>query len=92
MVFSFRLKQFFSSQEFLSLVYMTHSGGGELVLPFLCQSKLHPWNLFSRLLILLNLHVCRELRSRIIQMQTIYGNMDEFHISEHNSYRNAFPY
>jgi len=27
MVFSFRLKQFFSSQEFLSLVYMTHSGG-----------------------------------------------------------------
>ena len=73
MVFSFRLKQFFSSQEFLSLVYMTHSGGGELVLPFLCQSKLHLWNLFSRLLILLNLHVCRELRSRIIQMQTIYG-------------------
>jgi len=27
----------------------------------------------------------RELRSRIIQMQTIYGNMDEFHINKGGS-------
>jgi len=50
MVFSFRLKQFFSSQEFLSLVYMTHSGGENSDLGlFRCRLYMVIWMNFTSL-------------------------------------------